>query len=572
MPNKLVWEYLPEPPKEAVKGLAHTLFKEELPWHDTIARLLLQRGISSFDQAKAFFNPSLVDLHDPYQMKDMDLAVERILSAIDQEQPILIYGDYDVDGTCSVAVLYLFLSAIYPHVFTYVPDRYREGYGVSTQGIDFADDNEIPLIITLDCGIKSHERVVYARERGIDMIITDHHTPSDTLPEAVAVLNPKRADCPYPYKELCGCGIGFKLVQALCTALDLPSQTAYRYLDLVALATCADIVPLTGENRILVHAGLQLINQQPSEVMQLLLASAKHPVEVRDLVFVAAPRVNAAGRMQHAEKAVRLLTGQDLDEAATLEYLNTQRKTTDEQITYEALRMIVLDREETAPATVVFSPHWHKGVIGIVASRLIETYYRPTIVFTQSGEVLAASARSVKGFNLYEALCECQDELIQFGGHTAAAGMTLHPDNYERFKQKFQEVVERTLPPALRDPKLLLSGELPLSDITYTFYRCLQRFAPFGPKNMTPIFYAHNVLAKEVRRVGKDFSHLRMILNDPKSNHDFVAVGFGLGYQESLVESGEPLTVAYQLTENSWQGRTSLELIVKAVKIMTSDQ
>ena len=566
MPNKLVWEYLPEPPKEAVKGLAHTLFKEELPWHDTIARLLLQRGISSFDQAKAFFNPSLADLHDPYQMKDMDRAVERILSAIDQEQPILIYGDYDVDGTCSVAVLYLFLSAIYPHVFTYVPDRYREGYGVSTQGIDFADDNEIPLIITLDCGIKSHERVVYARGRGIDMIITDHHTPSDTLPEAVAVLNPKRSDCSYPYKELCGCGIGFKLVQALCTALDLPSETAYRYLDLVALATCADIVPLTGENRILVHAGLQLINQQSSEVMQQLLASAKRPVEVRDLVFVAAPRVNAAGRMQHAEKAVRLLTGQDLDEAATLEYLNIQRKTTDEQITDEALRMIVLDREETAPATVVFSPHWHKGVIGIVASRLVETYYRPTIVFTQSGEVLAASARSVKGFNLYEALCECQDELIQFGGHTAAAGMTLRPENYERFKQKFQEVVERTLPPELRTPKLLLSGELPLSDITYTFYRCLQRFAPFGPKNMTPVFYAHNVLAKEVRRVGKDLSHLRMILNDPKSNHDFVAVGFGLGYQKSLIESGERLTIAYQLTENSWQGRTSLELIIKDVR------
>ena len=566
MPNKLVWEYLPEPPKEAVKGLAHTLFKEELPWHDTIARLLLQRGISSFDQAKAFFNPSLADLHDPYQMKDMDRAVERILSAIDQEQPILIYGDYDVDGTCSVAVLYLFLSAIYPHIFTYVPDRYREGYGVSTQGIDFADDNEIPLIITLDCGIKSHERVVYARGRGIDMIITDHHTPSDTLPEAVAVLNPKRSDCSYPYKELCGCGIGFKLVQALCTALDLPSETAYRYLDLVALATCADIVPLTGENRILVHAGLQLINQQPSEVMQQLLASAKRPVEVRDLVFVAAPRVNAAGRMQHAEKAVRLLTGQDLDGAATLEYLNIQRKTTDEQITDEALRMIVLDREETAPATVVFSPHWHKGVIGIVASRLVETYYRPTIVFTQSGEVLAASARSVKGFNLYEALCECQDELIQFGGHTAAAGMTLRPENYERFKQKFQEVVERTLPPELRTPKLLLSGELPLSDITYTFYRCLQRFAPFGPKNMTPVFYAHNVLAKEVRRVGKDLSHLRMILNDPKSNHDFVAVGFGLGYQKSLIESGERLTIAYQLTENSWQGRTSLELIIKDVR------
>ncbi|RKW10760.1 MAG: single-stranded-DNA-specific exonuclease RecJ [Capnocytophaga sp.] len=566
MPSKLVWDFLPAPPKEAVEALTRSLFKEVLPWHRTIASLLLQRGITSFEEARAFFNPSLADLHDPFLMKDMDKAVERILLAISSEQPILIYGDYDVDGTCSVAVLYLFLSAIYPNVFTYVPDRYREGYGVSSQGIDFADDNQIPLIITLDCGIKSHERVAYARERGIDMIITDHHTPSETLPEALAVLNPKRADCSYPYKELCGCGIGFKLVQALCKTLDFSPETAYKYLDLVALATCADIVPLTGENRILVHTGLQLINQQPTEVMQLLLASAKRPVEVRDLVFVAAPRINAAGRMEHAEKAVRFLIGRDLDKATELEYLNTQRKTTDEQITEQALCMILSQGEEEAPATVVFSQDWHKGVIGIVASRLIETYYRPTIVFTQSGDVLAASARSVKGFNLYEALCECKDELIQFGGHTAAAGMTLRPENYERFKQKFQEVVERTLPQELRSPKLTLSGELPLGDITYTFYRCLQRFAPFGPKNMTPVFYAHGVLAKEVRRVGKDFSHLRMILTDPKSNHDFVAVGFGLAPQKELIESGQPLTIAYQLTENSWQGRTSLELIIKGVK------
>lgn len=566
MPSKLVWDFLPAPPKEAVEALTRSLFKEVLPWHRTIASLLLQRGITSFEEARAFFNPSLADLHDPFLMKDMDKAVERILLAISSEQPILIYGDYDVDGTCSVAVLYLFLSAIYPNVFTYVPDRYREGYGVSSQGIDFADDNQIPLIITLDCGIKSHERVAYARERGIDMIITDHHTPSETLPEALAVLNPKRADCSYPYKELCGCGIGFKLVQALCKTLDFSPETAYKYLDLVALATCADIVPLTGENRILVHTGLQLINQQPTEVMQLLLASAKRPVEVRDLVFVAAPRINAAGRMEHAEKAVHFLIGCDLDKVTELEYLNTQRKTTDEQITEQALCMILSQGEEEAPATVVFSQDWHKGVIGIVASRLIETYYRPTIVFTQSGDVLAASARSVKGFNLYEALCECKDELIQFGGHTAAAGMTLRPENYERFKQKFQEVVERTLPQELRSPKLILSGKLPLSDITYTFYRCLQRFAPFGPKNMTPVFYAHGVLAKEVRRVGKDLSHLRMILTDPKSNHDFVAVGFGLAPQKELIESGQPLTIAYQLTENSWQGRTSLELIIKGVK------
>ena len=566
MPSKLVWDFLPAPPKEAVEALTRSLFKEVLPWHRTIASLLLQRGITSFEEARAFFNPSLADLHDPFLMKDMDKAVERILLAISSEQPILIYGDYDVDGTCSVAVLYLFLSAIYPNVLTYVPDRYREGYGVSSQGIDFADDNQIPLIITLDCGIKSHERVAYARQRRIDMIITDHHTPSETLPEALAVLNPKRADCSYPYKELCGCGIGFKLVQALCKTLDFSPETAYKYLDLVALATCADIVPLTGENRILVHTGLQLINQQPTEVMQLLLASAKRPVEVRDLVFVAAPRINAAGRMEHAEKAVRFLIGRDLDKATELEYLNTQRKTTDEQITEQALCMILSQGEEEAPATVVFSQDWHKGVIGVVASRLIETYYRPTIVFTQSGDVLAASARSVKGFNLYEALCECKDELIQFGGHTAAAGMTLRPENYERFKQKFQEVVERTLPQELRSPKLILSGKLPLSDITYTFYRCLQRFAPFGPKNMTPVFYAHGVLAKEVRRVGKDFSHLRMILTDLKSNHDFVAVGFGLAPQKELIESGQPLTIAYQLTENSWQGRTSLELVVKDVR------
>ena len=571
MPSKLVWDFLPAPPKEAVEALTRSLFKEVLPWHRTIASLLLQRGITSFEEARAFFNPSLADLHDPFLMKDMDKAVERILLAISSEQPILIYGDYDVDGTCSVAVLYLFLSAIYPNVFTYVPDRYREGYGVSSQGIDFADDNQIPLIITLDCGIKSHERVAYAHERGIDMIITDHHTPSETLPEALAVLNPKRADCSYPYKELCGCGIGFKLVQALCKTLDFSPETAYKYLDLVALATCADIVPLTGENRILVHTGLQLINQQPTEVMQLLLASSKRPVEVRDLVFVAAPRINAAGRMEHAEKAVRFLIGRDLDKVTELEYLNTQRKTTDEQITEQALCMILSQGEEEAPATVVFSQDWHKGVIGIVASRLIETYYRPTIVFTQSGDVLAASARSVKGFNLYEALCECKDELIQFGGHTAAAGMTLRPENYEHFKQKFQEVVERTLPQELRSPKLTLSGELSLADITYTFYRCLQRFAPFGPKNMTPVFYAHEVLAKEVHVVGADKSHLRMILTDPKSNHDFVSVGFGLAPQKELIESGQPLTIAYQLTENSWQGRTSLELIIKGVKRMTSD-
>jgi len=498
-------------------------------------------------------------------MKDMDRAVERILLAMAHKERILIYGDYDVDGTCSVALLYLFLSKIYPEVAYYVPDRYKEGYGVSCEGIDFAQDNEMSLIITLDCGIKAHDKVLYAHERGIDMIITDHHTPDDTIPPAVAVLNPKRTDCSYPYKELCGCGIGFKLIQALCKSLGYPLETAYAYLDLVALATCADIVPITGENRILVSAGLKQINERPSEVMQLLLSTANPPIQVRDLVFVAAPRINAAGRMNHASRAVDFLIGESMEEATLLEHFNTQRKTADEQITQEALSQILGSHEEDAPATVVFSPHWHKGVIGIVASRLTEIYYRPTIVFTQSGEVLAASARSVRGFNLYEALCECKDELIQFGGHTAAAGMTLLPENYQRFKQKFQAVVDRTLPQELRSPTIMISAKMPLHAITSSFYRCLQRFSPFGPKNMTPIFQADEVIAKSVSLVGSDRSHLRMILTDTSLKQEFVAIGFGLGHKKEAVERGKPFTIAYELSENHWRGTTSLQLVVKMI-------
>ena len=489
MPSKLVWNFLPTPEQNEVETLASALFQvqEILPWHRTIASLLLQRGIATVEQAKTFFNPSLSDLFNPFLMKDMDRAVERILLAMAHKERILIYGDYDVDGTCSVALLYLFLSKIYPEVAYYVPDRYKEGYGVSCKGIDFAQDNEMSLIITLDCGIKAHDKVLYAHERGIDMIITDHHTPDDTIPPAVAVLNPKRTDCSYPYKELCGCGIGFKLIQALCKSLGYPLETAYAYLDLVALATCADIVPITGENRILVSAGLKQINERPSEVMQLLLSMANPPI------------------------------------------------------------------------------HWHKGVIGIVASRLTEIYYRPTIVFTQSGEVLAASARSVRGFNLYEALCECKDELIQFGGHTAAAGMTLLPENYQRFKQKFQAVVDRTLPQELRSPTIMISAKMPLHAITSSFYRCLQRFSPFGPKNMTPIFQADEVIAKSVSLVGSDRSHLRMILTDTSLKQEFVAIGFGLGHKKEAVESGKPFTIAYELSENHWRGTTSLQLVVKMI-------
>ena len=570
MPSKLVWNFLPTPEQNQVETLASALFQvqEILPWHRTIASLLLQRGIATVEQAKTFFNPSLSDLFNPFLMKDMDRAVERILLAMAHKERILIYGDYDVDGTCSVALLYLFLSKIYPEVAYYVPDRYKEGYGVSCEGIDFAQDNEMSLIITLDCGIKAHDKVLYAHERGIDMIITDHHTPDDTIPPAVAVLNPKRSDCSYPYKELCGCGIGFKLIQALCKSLGYSLETAYAYLDLVALATCADIVPITGENRILVSAGLKQINERPSEVMQLLLSMANPPIQVRDLVFVAAPRINAAGRMNHASRAVDFLIGESMEEATLLEHFNTERKTADEQITQEALSQILGSHEEDAPATVVFSPHWHKGVIGIVASRLTEIYYRPTIVFTQSGDVLTASARSVKGYNLYEALCQCRDYLLQFGGHTAAAGMTLLPENYLPFKKRFQEIVAQTLPEALRKPAITLSVEMPLKEITLPFYRCLQRFAPFGPKNMTPIFLAYEVIAKNVSLMGNEGSHLRMTLTDSSLRQEFEAVGFGLGHKKSIVEKGQPFTIAYELSQNTWKGTTSLQLVIKDIMPM----
>ena len=535
MLNNLQWKYVPIPDRIQIKNFSEALFSDTKYWQKAIACLLLQKGIETREQAQTFFAPSWGHFHDPFLMKDMDKAVERILLAIDRKENILIYGDYDVDGTCSVSLLYQFLSQLYSNVSTYVPDRYREGYGVSFLGIDYAEDNGVSLMITLDCGIKAHEKVIYAREKGIEMIITDHHTPSDTLPQAIAVLNPKREDCSYPYKELCGCGIGFKLIQAIQKRLQLPEELPSKYLELVALATCADIVPLTGENRLLVSLGLQALNQEPSPVMQALLASAIPPIQVRDLVFVAAPRINAA------------------------------RKSADEQITHEALSLIEQHHEADSPATIVFSPHWHKGVIGIVASRLIETYYRPTLVFTRSGEVLAASARSVSGYNLYEALVECKEYLLQFGGHKYAAGLTLLPENYQPFKQKFQEVVSRTLPAELATPAITLAMEMPLEKITGAFYNMLKCFAPFGPQNMTPIFFAKKVFAKEITPIGKQKEHLRLQVTDATGKLSFAAVGFGLSHKKELLQQGKPVTIAYQLDENHWKGNVSLQLVLKDI-------
>nr|WP_314751509.1 single-stranded-DNA-specific exonuclease RecJ [uncultured Capnocytophaga sp.] len=599
MPSRLRWEYLPEPSESAITALAESLFPRNLlPWHRVMACLLLQRGLESVFRVKEYFSPTLKKpdgvtlkrLSEATLMSNMLRAVDEISATIERKERILIYGDYDVDGTCAVSILYLFLKKVYPDtpgvppypfVLTYVPDRYKEGYGVSQAGIDYAVAHDVKLIITLDCGIQAHEMVLYAKKYGIRVIVTDHHTPSKELPQAFAVLNPKLDAHRYPKqdvhryscKELCGAGIAFKLVQALCERFSLPQEAAYTYLDLVALATCADIVPLTGENRVLVAEGLRRINDPniPTPVLDQLLATAKRPIEVRDLVFVAAPRINAAGRMAHANMAIALLTGQDPSILEKIEQLNQQRRSLDKDIFEEAYAQVAEAHDEEAPATVVFSETWHKGVIGIVASRLMEHYYRPTIVFTRSGDVLSGSARSVEGYDLYKALGKCKQYLIQYGGHKAAAGMTLRPEHYQNFKKQFQKVVARDLPLSYRMPLLTLSAELSLSDITYDFYHELQKLAPFGPENMDPVFYAHGVLAKQVRRIGKDFSHLRMILTDPKSNHDFVAVGFGLGYQESLIGSGQPLTIAYQLTENEWQGRKSLELILKAVKPMTNE-
>ena len=535
MPNNLQWKYVPIPDRIQIKNFSESLFSDTKYWQKAIACLLLQKGIETREQAQTFFAPSWGHFHDPFLMKDMDKAVERILLAIDRKENILIYGDYDVDGTCSVSLLYQFLSQLYPNVSTYVPDRYREGYGVSFLGIDYAEDNGVSLMITLDCGIKAHEKVIYAR------------------------------DCSYPYKELCGCGIGFKLIQAIQKRLQLPEELPSKYLELVALATCADIVPLTGENRLLVSLGLQALNQEPSPVMQALLASAKTPIQVRDLVFVATPRINAAGRMQHAQEAVDFLSGEAPEKASTLETLNSQRKSADEEITHEALSLIEQHHEEDSPATIVFSPHWHKGVIGIVASRLIETYYRPTLVFTRSGEVLAASARSVSGYNLYQALVECKEYLLQFGGHKYAAGLTLLPENYLPFKQKFQEVVSRTLPAELATPAITLAMEMPLEKITGAFYNMLKCFAPFGPQNMTPIFFAKKVFAKEITPIGKQKEHLRLQVTDATGKLSFAAVGFGLSHKKELLQKGKPFTIAYQLDENHWKGNVSLQLVLKDI-------
>ncbi|NAS31022.1 single-stranded-DNA-specific exonuclease RecJ [Flavobacteriaceae bacterium R38] len=560
------WTIKAKPEKEKVEKLV-----KELGVDTMTSSLLVQRGIETFDAAKKFFRPTLEDLHDPFLMKDMDLAVSRIEKAISNNENILIYGDYDVDGTTAVSLVSSYLKTFYPNIATYIPDRYTEGYGVSYQGIDFADDNDISLIIALDCGIKAIDKVAYAAQKGIDFIICDHHRPGDTLPEAVAVLDPKREDCNYPYDELCGCGVGFKLIQALASKRNQTIQDLTPYLDLVAVAIGADIVPITGENRVLAFYGLKVINTNPRLGIQAIIKQLQKKVlTITDVVFIIAPRINAAGRIKHGQHAVDLLTEDSLDEAigfaGEIEEFNSDRKDLDKQITEEALQQIQENKEEAQFTTVVYNENWHKGVIGIVASRLTETYYRPTLVFTKSGDKLAASARSVKGFDVYNALEACTDYIEQFGGHKYAAGLTLSEAQYEPFKSKFEEVVKNTIDKSLLTPEILIDTELNLNQITPKFYRILKQFSPFGPGNMTPVFFSQQLKDTGYGKgVGEGEKHLKV--NVTQSGSPAIGgIGFNLGSQIPRIQNQKTFKAAYSIDENEWQGKVSLQLKIRDIK------
>ena len=560
------WTLQSKPEKEKVEKL-----QKELNVDAIIASLLLQRGVTTFDQARQFFRPTLNDLHNPYLMKDMDKAVSRIENAIANQENILIFGDYDVDGTTAVSLVSSYLKSYYPNVATYIPDRYDEGYGISFKGIDFADDNGITLIIALDCGIKSIDHIAYANEKNIDFIICDHHRPGKELPKAIAILDPKRDDCNYPYDELCGCGIGFKLIQALAQNRNQTINDLVIYLDLVATAIAADIVPMTGENRVLAKFGLEVINTNPRPGIKALIQNLKRKtLTITDVVFIIAPRINAAGRVKHGNEAVALLTEFNLEQAeqfaSEIEQYNTDRRDLDKQITVEALSQIENNNEKEGATTVVYQENWHKGVIGIVASRLIETYYRPTLVFTKSGDKLAASARSVKDFDVYNALESCAAHLEQFGGHMYAAGMTLKEENYIHFKNAFEKVVYETLPIELRTPEITIDAELDFDQINEKFVRILSQFEPFGPQNMTPIFKSKNVKdTGYAKPIGQNEAHLKLFVKQNNSQ-GIGAIGFGLGKKLELVTNKKPFETIYCIDENEFNNTVALQLRLKDIR------
>ena len=535
-----------------------------------IANLLIQRGIEDFDAAKNFFRPELSDLHDPYLMLGMDKAVNRISTAIANHEKIMVYGDYDVDGTTSVALVFSYLTAYYPDCIYYIPDRYEEGYGISKKGIDYAKEQVISLIIALDCGIKALDNTTYAKEMGIDFIICDHHLPGADLPKAVAILNPKQNNCNYPFKDLCGCGIGFKLIEALTQERGLSFEMILPYIDLVAMAIAADIVPILGENRILTYYGLAQIRKNPREGIKLFVTGIKRELNVTDLVFVIAPRLNAAGRIKHGSLAVELLLSNDPTEALSrgraIELFNSERQVLDQHITEQALDQIVENQEQNNYSSVVFQPDWHKGVIGIVASRLIEKYYRPTVVFTASGDFFTGSVRSVKGLDVFQILESCKDHIEKFGGHRYAAGLTIKAEAYIAFKKSFEQAVAVTVKPEQRIPSVDYDMEISLDRITPKFFRIMNQMAPFGPGNMRPVFMTKNCIdGGKSRAVGGDLSHLKLdAIDDSRST--LSGIGFGMADHISRIKSRNSFQLLYTVEENEFKGEISLQLKLKDIR------
>ncbi len=564
------WKVLNAEPEKVIS------LKENLKINEVICKILVQRGLDMFNKAKDFFRPQLSMLHDPWLMKDMDKAVDRVIKAVNQKEKILIYGDYDVDGTTAVAAMYQFITGFYADAAFYIPHRYKEGYGVSQLGIDYAKENGFTLIISLDCGIKSIDLTAYAKSLGIDFIICDHHLPDKELPAAVAILNPKQPDCSYPYKELCGCGVGFKLMTALAQKLHLPDESYLRYTDLLATAIAADIVPMTGENRVMAYLGLQRVNKNPCNGIKALmqLAGVQKEMFITNLVFIIAPRVNAAGRMDDAKKAVQLFIEKDCDKALEfaemLHINNTDRRTADLTITEEALAMIGEDElMANRKSTVVYQEHWHKGVVGIVASRLIESYYRPTIVLTRSGEVAAGSARSVPGFNLYEAIHACKEHLLGYGGHFAAAGMTLLPQNIEAFSRQFEQVVSQTILPESLTPVLIIDAEVSFKELTLSFYNIIHQMEPYGPENMRPVFMVKNVMDSGNSALIKE-QHIKFCLK--QNNHSFKGIGFNMAQKFHLIQSKKPLDIVFSLEENEWNGQKMLQLKVHDFRLSEEEK
>lgn len=543
-----------------------------------LAMLLIQRGINTIDKAKEFFNPKLREhQHNPFEMKDMDKAVERINKAIDNNEKILVYGDYDVDGTTSVTLVYSFLKLHIKetdNIGFYIPDRYIEGYGISYKGIDYAYENNYTLVIALDCGIKAVEKTIYAKERNIDFIICDHHTPGDKLPDVVACLDPKREDCPYPDKNLSGCGVGFKLMQAFCRVNDYKEAELNNYLDLLVVSIASDIVPMTGENRIWAYHGLKKINENPSIGLKSIIDVAGlegKEITISDIVFKIGPRINAAGRMRSGSDAVELLLSEEPNTAILMsrdiDASNEERKGLDRSITEEALEMIESNEElKNRKSTVLFCPRWHKGVIGIVASRLTETYYRPTIVLTESKGFATGSARSIDGFDLYKAIDACSDLLENFGGHMYAAGLTMKLENVDKFISRFEKYVSDNILPKQLVPQIEVDAEIHLSSITPALYKTLCKFEPFGPGNMKPIFVTNGVFDYGTSKiVGKEHNHLKLELIEGHTRDTISGVAFGMGDKYSYIHCGSPFDVCFTIEENDYKGNKSLQLMIRDI-------